>query len=99
MRLRYRQISIALSLVALFNCAVPITLHSAAIVSKLSCQDHVEIRVLVQSVWYEPDYRTAFATFRSQPSVAACYLINDLRIVPEIWIRGGDQNKHPETMR
>ena len=98
MKLVYRQISVALALSGLFNCTAAIPVNSAATFSKLSCQDNVEISVLVQSVWYEHDYRTAFVTFRSQPTVAACYLINDLRIVQETWIRGGDQNMHPETM-
>lgn len=65
---------------------------------KLSCPDNAKMRALVQSSWHEPDHRASFAVFRDEPAIAACYLVNELQVVPEKWIRGGDQDKHPKTM-
>src|SRR5690349_14228635 len=79
--------------------ALPAQSYAAtAAAPKLSCEDTAEMASLTHRSWYDPDYRASFEVFRSRPEVAACYLINELRVVPESWIRGGDQSKHPETM-
>jgi hypothetical protein len=98
MKRKCRQISTILAGIAVLTYTVPTQVSPVAAAQKLSCQDNPEIRVLVQGAWYEPDHRAAFVIFRGQPVVAACYLINELRVVPEIWIRGGEQDNHPKTM-
>jgi hypothetical protein len=98
MKLRYWKIYRIVGLFALLGAFPSESYPATAAAPKLRCEENAEIRHLIQGSWHEPDYRASFKVFRSHPVVAACYLINELRIVPETWIRGGDQKKHPKTM-
>lgn len=64
---------------------------------KLSCPKNDKIRALVKTAWYDKDYPAAFAEFMKQPTTSACYLIKELHVMPETWIRAGDVPKHPKT--
>jgi hypothetical protein len=72
--------------------------NAASAAQKLSCPKNDHVRGVAQSTWHEQADDTAFVTFANEPTTAACYLINELHSVPEKWIRGGDQKKHPNTM-
>jgi hypothetical protein len=74
------------------GCAAAVPPHG------LSCLKNDEIRSLAQSSWHDNAYDTTFAIFAKKPAIAACYLINELHVVPEKWIRGSDQKSHPNTM-
>src|SRR5947207_12493875 len=98
MKRKCRQISTIFASIAVLTYTVPTQASPVAGAQKLSCQNNPEIRVLVHGVWYEPDHRASFVIFRNQPVAAACYLIKELRVVPEIWIKGGEQDNHLKTM-
>ena len=94
MRRHSRIFFLLASLLVLFTANA----YAAAGPEKLSCPKNDKISAVVRQSWHEEGYESSFALFRSDPATAACYLIDELQVLPETWIRGGYQKNHPKTM-
>ena len=70
---------------------------------QLSCPDDVAIRLMVEGLGYydkqdQPSFLANFDKLAQTPIVAACYLITQLRVLPETVITPWNQDRHKASL-